>query len=352
MHIWERRNLAYFDRRQRLLAEERQRQEEQKDDAGAMVGEEESAAAHSTEVDQQQHQQEGVPREFSAPLSSVQRERQLQHQQARPAAYRYRYASDNPVWRDMISRNIMGEYDPQRANADPAYHNAWISCQRLVNMNRSNADPNNFIPTNPRLAALLEHRRLEIARERYEEETALRQQQQQQDGHSSSLFHQGGVGSQQRMNVDGDGATSSSPPPCDLVAAQAAESAATSSSHPPCDLVAAQAAEYERLSQAHWLQQRESQDSNSIKSSSSGSSGGEKSDGQKTYYLALPYPTQQLTKPVSCANCNCALYTTPLAKRFFCQTCGHVSSAPRRDAEASYEEKMQDAGDQDVQMSF
>ena len=64
----------------------------------------------------------------------------------------------------------MGDYyDPERASREPAYHNAWISCERLVNMNRSGASAGNFIPTNPRLAALLELRRLEVAQERYAE---------------------------------------------------------------------------------------------------------------------------------------------------------------------------------------
>jgi hypothetical protein len=320
MTIWERRNLAYFDRRQRLLAEERERQrrEEQQGDA-AMSGEEVSAAS-GTEVEQQQ---KGVPRDFSAPLSSVQREQQ--QQQARPPAA-FRCASDDPVWRDITSRNIMGEYDPHRANTEPAYQNAWMSCQRLVNMHRSGADPDDFIPTNPRLAALLEHRKREIARERYEEEIALRQRQQ--EVHSS--FHQGGAAGHQ--GVDDDAAASSSP---------------------PGDLVASQAVEYERWNQARRLQQREFHcSSNSLKSYSTASSNGEKSvtNGQnRSYYLALPYPTQQLIKYVVCTSCNCALYTSPVAKRFFCQTCGRVSPIPRLDDD---EEKMQDAEDQDVHMSY
>eukprot|EP00984_Skeletonema_dohrnii_P032770 scaffold27458_cov78-Skeletonema_dohrnii-CCMP3373.AAC.1 len=54
-------------------------------------------------------------------------------------------------------------------------------------LRRSGVNPDDFIPTNPRLVALLEHRRRENARERLEEKTVLRQQQQ--EGHSSS-FHQ------------------------------------------------------------------------------------------------------------------------------------------------------------------
>ncbi|KAL7436454.1 hypothetical protein ACHAXM_005365 [Skeletonema potamos] len=326
MTIWERRNLAYFDRRQRLLAEDRKRQQQEEQDGDAAMSGEEESAAMSTEVEQQQV---GMPREFSAPLSSVQREQHQQHQQqqqARPAAYRC--AIDDPLWRDMTSRNIMGEvYNPHRGNSDPAYRNAWIACQRLVNMNRSGADPDGFIPTNPRLAALLEHRRREIARERYEEEAA--RHRQQQEIHPS--FYQ--VGAAVEQGVDGDTSTSSSP---------------------PGDLVAAQADEYERRNQARRLQQQELQcSSNSRKSYSSGSSSGSEKSvtiaQNRSYYLALPYPTQQLIKFVVCTSCNCALYTTPVAKRFFCQTCGRVSSTPRLDDDASYEEKIQDA--EDVHMS-
>ena len=48
----------------------------------------------------------------------------------------------------------MGEYNPERAMREPDYHTAWMPCERLVNMNRSDVDPNDFIPSNPRLAAL------------------------------------------------------------------------------------------------------------------------------------------------------------------------------------------------------
>jgi len=50
MNIWERRNLAYFDRRQRLLAEERQRQQQQQQQGGDVsVSGEESTTTDSNE---------------------------------------------------------------------------------------------------------------------------------------------------------------------------------------------------------------------------------------------------------------------------------------------------------------
>jgi hypothetical protein len=323
--IWERRNLAYFDRRQRLLAEERERQQQQGMSGDSSAASNNSgSSSHSSVAVQEQR---------------VQQQQQQQQRIAPPAGFIC--AADDPQWRDMTSRNIMGDYDPARASREPAYHNAWVSCQRLVNMNRSGAAAGNFIPTNPRLAALLEHRRLEMARERYEEETARRQQQAQW------------AAAQHRMMVDGS-APQQNPSP-----------SFASSAGVPAVLQQQQAAEYERLNQAHRLQQQESAgayahgSSNSVKSSSSGSSSaGEKSGvqpvNQTSYYMALPCPTQQLTKSVFCAECSCTLYTTPLAKRFFCQTCGCVSSA-RQGAENNsfdFEEKMQDAEDHDCQMSY
>jgi len=41
------------------------------------------------------------------------------------------------------------------------------------------------------------------------------------------------------------------------------------------------------------------------------------------------------------------LYTAPLAKRFFCQTCGSVAGVPVQGADACFKEKMQNAEDQD-----
>eukprot|EP00986_Skeletonema_menzelii_P004498 scaffold1532_cov203-Skeletonema_menzelii.AAC.2 len=117
-----------------------------------------------------------------------------------------------------------------------------------------------------------------------------------------------------------------------------------------------QAAEYERLNQAHRLQQQQSvahahgSNSNNMKSSSSESSAGEKSAREaqdSSYYMGLTYATQQFFKPVRCGGCNIALYTSPIAKRFFCQMCGCVSCVPSQGADASLEEKMQDAEDQD-----
>lgn len=280
MNLWERRNLYYFDRRQRLLAEAEQKQEQE---------------------EQQQCQQED---------DMVEEDGDEEMEQS--------YASENPQWEDVTSRNIMGDYDPQR-NTDPVYQNAWMSCQRLVNMNRSVSSADSYIPSNPRLAALLENQRAEMARERHQEE-------EYRQGNFSTHY-QGGAVEEVGMEVDG-GATSSTCCPTH----QAYSASVTAQ--------AAQAAEYERLSEAH-------RRSMSVKNSSSGRK--EKSTKVKSYYLALPYQTQQFVKSVFCTTCNCPLYTIPVAKKFFCQTCGSISSVPRQ----GYEEgKIQDAEDQGVLMSW
>eukprot|EP00984_Skeletonema_dohrnii_P011940 scaffold4795_cov95-Skeletonema_dohrnii-CCMP3373.AAC.1 len=93
--IWERRNLAYFDRRQRLLAEERQQQQ------GLSGCDDDSVALHSSSSDSSASVQEGF--EFSAP--SVQQRGQQRQQLTRPAGFVC--AADDPQWRDFTSRNIM-----------------------------------------------------------------------------------------------------------------------------------------------------------------------------------------------------------------------------------------------------
>ena len=159
--------MAYFDRRQRKLAEERERQQQEN-----LSGGDDRSSPSSDSV-----QEQGSPESEESSPSPSQSGQQRQPP-TRPEGFVC--AADDPTWQDFVSRNIMGDYDPERARREPAYHNAWVSCERLVNMNRGAAAAGNFIPTNPRLAALLEHRRLEVARERYEEEAARRQQQQQQ----------------------------------------------------------------------------------------------------------------------------------------------------------------------------
>ncbi|KAL7490734.1 hypothetical protein ACHAWT_000675 [Skeletonema menzelii] len=327
--IWERRNLAYFDRRQRKLAEEEQQQQQQQQQS--LYGD--GSVTHGSSPDSSASVQDQLA-ERSAPSSSSQRGQQQQPTQ--PAGYLC--AADSPAWREFTSRNAMGEFDAERASRDPAYLNAWTSCERLVNMNRSGATAGNFIPTNPRLAALLEHQRLEMARVRYEEEAVRRQHQPQS---------QGGADQHHNMMVD----DRASREPGGITPSTFAASAS---------IAAQQAAEYERLSRAHRLEQaRESyahaQPSNSPKSSTSGGSAGEKSVTQTltpSYYMALPNPTPQLTKSVICGNCNLNLYTAVPADSFFCQTCGAISATPSKGAEETHEEKMYDVDDQDFNMSY
>ncbi len=255
--IWEERNVAYFDRRQR-----------KQHDSVAHNSCSCSSISSVYTLDEL-----GAGAGFAASaLSSSQPQRGQQRQQlTRPAGYVC--AADDPQWRAFTSRNIMGDYDPERARREPAYHDAWVSCERLVNMRRSGATAAGvFIPTNPRLAALLEQRKLEVARERFGDE---------------------GITVGKRSNLK---APSSS----------RGYSAGENSVHLPVPV-------------------------------------------KKSYFMALPYPTQLLPKSVYCDRCNCELFTSPLAKRFFCQTCGSVTCVPMLNAEASFDEKMQDAVDQDHQ---
>lgn len=322
--IWQRRNLAYFDRRQRMEGQQ------SASSSSSPNSSNEVAQQHSGDVS-------GSGGEVPPPAAAA--------ASAQNQTSVYRDATENPVWRDVTSRNMMGEYDPQ--NTDPAYHNSWMACQRLVNMHRPEAleAANNFIPTNPRLAALLENQRIENARERYEEQQQLQQgstSRRQREWSSAPSFPQDQ--DDQGMDVDEDGE------------GVGASSTTSSSSPPPTSSSIAyqqQVAEYERLHQAHMLQQRQRTDANSSpKSDSSGSSRSSKyksvdSAGQN-YYVALPQTTRTLTTPCVCTRCNSALFTAALAKRFYCQSCGCITSLPRMDAEACYEEKMQDAADFDV----
>lgn len=316
--IWERRNLAYYDRRQRKLAEaeEKERQQQQ-----GLSGDEpfNSCSINSSSSSAHDHQGKDEVESSDPPSSSSVRDRQ--QPLARPEGFLC--AAGCPEWRDFTSRNIMGDCNPERARRDPGYRSGWLSCERLVNMNRTRTGTtfaNNFTPTNPRLAALLEHQRLEVARERCEEEAMRRQQQQQQQ---SRGFY--------------------------------APSAAQ------------QTAKYYRLNQAHRLQQQrefaahaQEGGNSSPKSSSSGSNAGEEIHGQSnvqppviTFYLALPNPTHHLSKPVRCDRCNLSMFTAVPATQFFCQSCGCVSSVPSQDAESEslWDDKMQDAEDLDCKMS-
>lgn len=320
--IWQRRNLAYFDRRQRM-AEERE---------GQQSASSSSPPNSSNEVAQQHSGGVSGSSGEVPPAAAASAQNQTSA---------YGDATENPVWRDVTSRNMMGEYDPQ--NTDPAYHNSWMACQRLVDMHRPEAleAANNFIPSNPRLAALLENQRLENARERYEEQqqgsSTRRRQREWSSAPSFPQDHQDSQG----MDVD--------------VATTVGASSTTSSSSslPPTSSIAyqQQVAEYERLHQAHMLQQRQRTAANSSPESDSSSRSSKyksvDSAGQNCY-IALPQTTRTLTRPCVCTGCNLALYTAALAKRFYCQSCGCVTSLPRMDAEACYEEKMQDAADFDV----
>lgn len=318
--LWERRNLAYFDRRQRKLAEARQQRQHQQQEDDLSEGDDYSSSSCSSDSSNgtaaaQASSSSSPPPQRGQPLT-------------RPPGYVC--AADDPQWQALTSRNIMGDYDPERASREPAYHDAWVSCERLVNMHKSCA-AGNFIPTNPRLAALLEHRRIEVARERFEEAEALKQ------------FPQ--AGAQQEHDND-------------MMLDDSASQELSSFKSLSTQATAEQAAEYKRLNQAHRLQQQDSEAhaQDNLKSPPlEKSSAGEKSAHppvKNNFYMALPFPTPQLPKSVYCDTCNCELFTSPLAKRFFCQTCGCVACVPvsPNDVDASFDEKMQDAEDEDHQL--
>eukprot|EP00984_Skeletonema_dohrnii_P034858 scaffold33770_cov235-Skeletonema_dohrnii-CCMP3373.AAC.1 len=82
--IWERRNLAYFDRHQRKLAEERQQQ-------GLSGCDADSVAHHSSSLDSSASFQEQLG------AGSVQQRGQQRHQLTRPAGFVC--AADSPQWR-------------------------------------------------------------------------------------------------------------------------------------------------------------------------------------------------------------------------------------------------------------
>lgn len=335
--IWQRRNLAYFDRRQRM-AEERE---------GQQSASSSSPPNSSNEVAQQHSggvsgsSGEVPPPRVNPPTAAASAQNQTSA---------YGDATENPVWRDVTSRNMMGEYDPQ--NTDPAYHNSWMACQRLVDMHRPEAleAANNFIPSNPRLAALLENQRLENARERYEEQQhGSSTRRRQREWSSAPSFPQDQDGQGMDVDEDGEGVGASSP-----TTTFGASSTTSSSSLPPTSSIAyqQQVAEYERLHQAYMLQQRQRQQTASNSSPDTESDSSSRSSKYKSVdsagqncYIALPQTTRTLTRPCVCTGCNLALYTAALAKRFYCQSCGCVTSLPRMDAEACYEEKMQDAAD-------
>lgn len=176
-----------------------------------------------------------------------------------------------------------------------------------------------------------------MAQERYQQEVARRQQQQFQAAAVLPPYASAAPSNQQEQAIP-------------LFASSTA--------------AAQQAAEYERLNQAHLSQQQReasAQGGGGDKSSSSEEQSSSPSEdksvrptpafytptAENSYYMALPYPTQHLTKSVTCQRCNCRLYTSPLAKRFYCQTCCSVAAVPFQNEDARFEEKMQDVEDVD-----
>jgi len=76
MNIWERRNLTYFNRRQRLLTEDEERERQQQEQQGGVMCGDESAIAHRTDLEETHV---GVPLELSVPMSIAQSVQQHQH---------------------------------------------------------------------------------------------------------------------------------------------------------------------------------------------------------------------------------------------------------------------------------
>ncbi len=297
--------------------------------------------------------------------------------------------TQSDAWRRAISRNVMGEYNPN--NPDPSYHDAYHAYQRFVDMHKPGV-ADNFVPSTPGLAALMEQRRYLMARQ----------------GHLDSLVNHQATADEhqdvQQMQTSTAGITSSSSPQdsqeknastntpdcsirqslsCDDIIrrisehdeAPSADQPSTSGSAPPFPkkssilsrsdntaLVAA-AGMRKLLNKSQEGGKLEDESSSRMSELALMAQAAEESrwasrkrelgggdDGSRRFFYAFSYPTQYNNKKVTCSSCLVDLYTNPLASNFFCQPCGTVSSVldDKWDGggdEAMWEEKMQDVED-------
>ncbi len=276
------------------------------------------------------------------------------------------------AWKRAISRNVMGEYDPQ--NTDPAYQNAYHAYQRFVDMNQPGM-ADNFVASTPGLAALMEQRRHLMAKQR-----CLDLQVEEMD-HQMHTSHNISSSSQANSVFTVQASPSSVPAPQDqgdqslrksplhlssrsaddvtkaknglfsMTRLQGRHSSSplrlsrnTAPENNPTHVVSAatsaQILEYRRLQQAH-SSHLKFEESHAPKVTTP-------TNSQPSYFYAFPYRTQYNPRAVMCSSCQSCVYTTPLAENMFCQSCGQISKVVQGDLESRCEGKMQEAEDMDV----
>ena len=273
--------------------------------------------------------------------------------------------TQSDAWRRAISRNVMGEYNPN--DPDPSYHDAYHAYQRFVDMHKPGV-ADNFVPSTPGLAALMEQRRYLMARQ----------------GHLDSLVNQQAM--QTSTSSCKAGITSSSSPQdsqvknastntsdcsirqslsCDDIIRRISEQdeevmqsdqPSTLGSAPPFPKKSSILSRSDNTALVAAASMRKllnkSQEGGKLEDESSSNNNklGGGDDGSRRFFYAFSYPTQCNNKKVSCSGCLVDLYTNPLATNFFCQPCGTVTSVlddKRGEGgdEAMWEEKMQDVED-------
>ena len=250
----------------------------------------------------------------------------------------------------------MGEYNPN--HPDPSYHDAYHAYQRFVDMHKPGV-ADNFVPSTPGLAALMEQRRYLMARQ----------------GHLDSLVnHQAAADEHQdvqqmQTSTSSAGITSSSSPQdsqeknastntpyfsirqslsCDDIIRRISEQdeapsdqPSTSGSAPPFPKKSSILSRSDNTALVAAASMRKL-----LNKSQEG--GGD--DGSRRFFYAYSYPTQYNSMKVTCSGCLVDVYTNPLASNFFCQPCGTVTSVLYNKCdeggdEAMWEEKMQDVED-------
>lgn len=277
------------------------------------------------------------------------------------------------AWKRAISRNVMGEYDPQ--NTDPAYQNAYIAYQRFVAMNQPGV-ADGFVASTPGLAALMEQRKHLMARQRHLDLQVQERDHQMETSHISHETVQASSPSAVPATQDqqGDQSTRTRPLHQSRNANETTKmknglfattrlqrrnsSALPSSSSRPSsrsttpentttvsEATFAQMIEYKRLQQTHSSSQLlKSEETTALPKGTAFIN-----NPQPSYFYAFPYRTQYNSKAVLCSCCQSCVYTTPLAENMFCQSCGQISKpVDRGDLESRWEGKMQEAEDMDM----
>ena len=286
--------------------------------------------------------------------------------------------TQSDAWRRAISRNVMGEYNPN--NPDPSYHDAYHAYQRFVDMHKPGV-ADNFVPSTPGLAALMEQRRYLMARQGHldsfvNHQAAAHDEHQgvQQMQTSTSSCTAGITSSSSPQDSQEKNASTNTPDcsirqslSCDDIIRRISEQdeevmqsdqPSTSGSAPPFPKKSSILSRSDNTALVAAASMRKllnkSQEGNKLEDESSSSSNNNKlgggEDGSRRFFYAFSYPTQYNNKKVTCSGCSVHLYTNPLASHFFCQPCGTVTSVldDKRDEEgyeAMWEEKMQDVED-------